>query len=189
MTRPSLSTATGDDGTTGLIGGSRVSKSDERIWSFGEVDELNSIIGLVLAEGDLPLSLRDQLPQVQRTLFEVGTDLAAPANIIVDRISSEHVATLERWGVALEAGLPPLTRFVLPGGSKAACFLHQARTVCRRAERCIIALAQKSEINPQLRVYINRLADYLFLAARTANMHAGAPETEWIPPTKQARSN
>jgi cob(I)alamin adenosyltransferase len=159
-----------------------VSKTDERIWSFGEVDELNAILGSVISEPDLPLALRDQLPQIQSTLFEVGTDLAAPEHVTVDRITQEHVALLERWGTALEANLPALTRFVLPGGSRAAALLHQARTVCRRAERCIVALATGQRINEHVRVYINRLSDYLFLAARTANMHAGIAETEWVSP-------
>ena len=183
MKRPSISTRTGDKGTTGLVNGKRVSKSSDRIQSYGDVDELNTIIGLVLAESTLPDPLRTQLCEVQRMLFTLGADLATPMDPEKDavRISAENVEALEQWGQRLEEDLERLTHFVLPRGSRAVCLLHQARTVCRRAERWMVSLAEHEEVNEHARVYINRLSDYLFLASRTVSKHLKEEETPWIP--------
>jgi len=183
MARPSISTRTGDSGKTGLFGGQRVSKASDRIQSYGDVDELNSLIGLVLSEADLPDSLRTQLCEMQRTLFVLGADLATPIEPGKDslRVTEQNVTALELWGERLEAELPALTHFVLPRGPRAACVLHHARTVSRRAERWIVALAQKEDINEHARIYINRLSDYLFLASRTVTMHQDEEEVAWIP--------
>ena len=181
MPRPTLSTATGDKGTTGLFGGKRVSKGSERIHGYGEVDELNAVLGLVLIE-DLPEILKTQLSEVQRRLFTLGADLATPleSSAKVERMTEEDVSTLEQWGVRLEKDLPQLTHFILPSGSQPGCLLHLARTVARRAERWLTALAAKEELNEHAKVYINRLSDYFFLAARTANKHVGMEERQWV---------
>lgn len=182
MSRPSISTATGDAGTTGLFGGQRVSKSDVRLHAYGTIDELNSLLGVVLAEPGLSDNLRQELAEVQSILFTVGADLATPfdSRSQVDRLPEEAVKALEKQSVALEEELPDLTHFILPGGSRSGALLHQARTVCRRAERWLIALNEQDKINEQVRVYVNRLSDYLFLAARQANKEQDVPETQWV---------
>jgi cob(I)alamin adenosyltransferase len=182
MARPSISTATGDTGTTGLYGGRRISKASPRIQAYGDVDELNAVLGLVLVESSLPPALQTQLMEIQRTLFTLGADLATPVDTgtPVQRISANHVSILEAWGYRFEANLPPLNKFILPSGSRAGCLLHQARTICRRAERWTVQLANDEAVNEHALVYLNRLSDYLFLAARTANQAAGQPETQWI---------
>lgn len=181
MAKPRISTGTGDDGTTGLLRGERISKSALRIHAIGTVDELNAILGVVLCERDLPESLRLPLERVQRALFSVGADIAShdPASgQSAHRLSAVFIGELEQWGSAMETALPALSRFILPGGSKAASLLHQARAVCRRAERWVVAMAQEEPVNPEVRVYLNRLSDYLFLAARMANSEQGQQEIE-----------
>lgn len=177
MDRPILSTGTGDDGTTGLLQGKRVPKSDLRIHALGTVDELNAILGVVLSESGLPKDLRDPLEHVQHALFNVGADIAA-SGVQSHRLSAMFIGELEQWGVSMEEGLPSLSRFILPGGSKIAALLHQARAVCRRAERWVVGLVREEwnagpersrGMNPEVRVYLNRLSDCLFLAARSAN--------------------
>ena len=180
--RPSISTRTGDRGTTGLYGGQRTSKSSPRIQAYGDVDELNALLGLVLCEHDLPEKLQTQLNEIQRVLFILGADLATPMESVakVTRINEQHIEMVEQWGKRLEEALPSLTHFVLPSGTRSGCLLHHARTVCRRAERWVVALSEKETVNEHACIYLNRLGDYLFITARTANKAAGQEEREWI---------
>lgn len=183
MVRPSISTTTGDKGQTGLYGGKRVSKASPRISAYGDLDELNAVLGLVLAEDNLPDTLRTQLNEIQRLLFSLGADLATPldSSAKVMRFSEREVAILEQWGERHEQALPKLTHFILPRGPRSACLLHQSRTVCRRAERWVVELQKTEPVNEQALIWLNRLSDYLFLAARLAVKHVGAAETPWIP--------
>ncbi|HEU4939720.1 MAG TPA: cob(I)yrinic acid a,c-diamide adenosyltransferase [Vicinamibacterales bacterium] len=175
-------TRTGDDGDTGLFDGTRVSKSSPRVAAYGDVDELNAWLGLVRASTD-DAGLSTMLEQIQRDLFGLGARLADPAKRIAERVTkaavtSEDVTRLEAWIDRIESELPPLRRFVLAGGSRAGAALHVARTVCRRAERSIVALGSEA-IEPELLIYVNRLSDLLFVMARAANRRSGAPELEW----------
>jgi cob(I)alamin adenosyltransferase len=175
-------TRTGDDGDTGLFDGTRVSKSDPRVAAYGEVDELNAWLGLVRASTD-DQSLKTMLEQIQRDLFGLGARLADPAKRIAERVtkasvSSHDVARLEDWIDRLESELPALRRFILAGGSETGAALHIARTVCRRAERSIVALGSEA-VEPELLIYVNRLSDLLFVMARAVNRRTGAPELEW----------
>ncbi|MDD5103805.1 MAG: cob(I)yrinic acid a,c-diamide adenosyltransferase [Candidatus Peribacteraceae bacterium] len=222
--RPHISTGTGDDGTTGLLKGERVPKSALRIHAIGTVDELNSILGVVLSEVGLPDDLRKEIERVQRALFNVGADLASASGS--PRLPAMSIGELEQWGAAMEQALPSLGNFILPGGSKIAALLHQARAVCRRAERWVVGLnhegktcgfplmgtpfprrlrssvgaretqrfarsfagsskscvsdatSQSSGVNTNVLVYLNRLSDCLFLAARMANRAKEHPEVE-----------
>lgn len=167
----SIVTKTGDNGTTGLLGGSRITKSSPRLHAYGTVDELNAIIGIVLVEKGLPSALRDHLSTLQHILFRLGADLAAAASLPIRRIDTEDVILIDEWIASLEYPLPPLQHFIVPGGCRAAALLHHASTVCRRAERWAVALAEKEAVNPQARIFLNRLSDHLFLAARSANAH------------------
>lgn len=179
--RPSISTRTGDAGTTGLFGGKRVQKSDVRIHAYGTVDELNSILGTVLSDAEVPEALQADLLSVQKTLFAIGSDLATPADstLQVDRLREQTVTLLEQRGAVLEAELDALTSFILPGGSRPGALLHHARTVCRRAERWVVELTAAEEVNTHVTVYLNRLSDYLFIAARYANKSLGQAEDIW----------
>ena len=176
-----LYTRTGDAGETSLFDNSRVSKADARIDAYGEVDELGAWIGLVLASNADPEVSRT-LAQIQRDLFAVGAQLADPAKKIAGRVikaflTDADVARLEGEIDRYEVGLPPLTRFLLAGGSPAGAALHVARTVCRRAERRIVGLVPP--VDPILLRYINRLSDLLFVLARATNQRVGVPEREW----------
>jgi cob(I)alamin adenosyltransferase len=168
-------TRTGDDGTTGLADGTRVAKDAARIDAMGEIDELNSAVGLVLAE-DLPPAMRASLLEVQHDLLDMGGELCLPGH---DIIGASHVSRLERELDALNATLPALKDFVLPGGSRAAAAAHLARTVCRRAERRLVALSRAESVPPLLLQYLNRLSDLLFVAARVLNRHAGGDDVLW----------
>ena len=172
----------GDRGETSLGDGSRVSKLDCRIGAFGAVDELNSYLGVALA-GGLPGDLRDVLARVQNELFDVGADLAVPYGVGDGRlrVDDEAIAALEAACDRFNADLPELRSFVLPGGTEAAARLHVARAVCRRAERDALTASQELEVNPLVLVYLNRLSDLLFIAARYANASAGADEPLWKP--------
>jgi cob(I)alamin adenosyltransferase len=179
----SIVTRTGDQGTTGLFGGQRISKSSPRLHAYGTVDELNAVVGLVLAEPGLPATLRGPLEQTQRMLFRVGADLATPEdaqNTRPVRIEPKDAHEAEQWIKALESTLPVLKRFILPSGSRVSALLHHARTICRRAERWVVALSEQEQLNPEIQIYLNRLGDYLFLAARQANREARAEEVEVI---------
>jgi cob(I)alamin adenosyltransferase len=178
-------TRTGDEGDTALFDGTRVSKADARVATYGEVDELNAWLGLVRAGTDDP-ELDVMLEHIQRDLFAIGARLADPRHRIADRVTKasaiahEDVARLEEWVDVLDAKLPVLRRFVLAGGSTTGAALHVARTVCRRAERAIVALAGTAgTVDPVVLTYVNRLSDLLFVMARTANHRAGVPEREW----------
>ncbi len=174
-------TRAGDTGETSLGDGSRVSKLDCRIASFGTVDELNALIGVALA-GELPPSFGPVLTRVQNELFDLGADLSVPWGIADRlRVTQELIDALERDCDGFNAALPELRSFVLPGGSEAAARLHVARTVCRRAEREVIAAGEEVELNPLVLVYLNRLSDLLFILARAANAAQGHGEPLWKP--------
>jgi cob(I)alamin adenosyltransferase len=168
-------TRTGDDGTTGLADGCRVRKDAVRIEAMGDVDELNSVLGVLLAE-DLPHALRATMIDVQHDLLDLGGELCLPGHAL---ISERHVAKLEVALDALNAALPALRDFILPGGSRAAAAAHLARTVCRRAERTLVALSLTETVSPLLLQYLNRLSDLLFVSARVLNRHAGGDDVLW----------
>jgi cob(I)alamin adenosyltransferase len=174
-------TRSGDDGTTGLLGPGRVRKSDPRVEAYGSVDELNATLGVVRAL-DTAGWLGADLASIQSLLFSLGAELAAttPAPLAtMTRIGDADVAALEQIIDRLDAGLPALKNFVLPAGSALAAELHLARTVCRRAERRLVALAETAAVEPRLVHFLNRLADLLFVMARWCNHRAGVPEVEW----------
>ncbi len=180
-------TRSGDAGETSLGDGTRVSKLDPRIGAFGAVDEVTSHIGLALAAPDLPREIGEVLERVQNELFDLGADLSVPLERGDRlRVSEALVERLEQDCDRLNAGLEPLTSFVLPGGSEAAARLHVARAVCRRAEREAWAAAREAAVNPQALIYLNRLSDLLFIAARVANR--GRPEPVWRPGSSQPRA-
>ena len=171
----------GDAGETSLGDGSRVSKLDERIAAFGTVDELNAVLGIVIT-GSCPDAIRAVLVRVQNELFDLGADLSVPLDHHGRlRVTQALVDRLEAECDAFNEELPALTSFVLPGGSEAAAGLHQARTVCRRAEREALVAAGAHDVNPLTLVYLNRLSDLLFILARVANAEAGQPEPLWKP--------
>ena len=179
-------TRTGDDGTTGLLGAGRVPKHDARVEAYGSVDELNAALGVARA-ADRKRWFAELLPRLQASLFQLGGELAAPdpaAIATLARLDDADVVALERAIDGLERDLPPLTKFVLPGGTPLAASLHLARTVCRRAERRVTARAAARAgaaggVEPRLVRYLNRLADLLFVMARWSNHRAGAPESVW----------
>jgi cob(I)alamin adenosyltransferase len=175
-------TKTGDDGTTGLINGQRVNKYSLRVESYGTIDELNSIIGLARTNCEFE-TLSVALKSISNSLFNLGSDLATPLNpppkFEVIRLKSENITYLENLIDNYTDQLPPLRNFILPGGTLCASYLHQARTVCRRAERLIVRLAAEEKIGDNIVIYINRLSDYLFTAARFANFLSNVPDSEW----------
>jgi cob(I)alamin adenosyltransferase len=167
---------------TSLGDGSRVPKLDCRIGAFGTVDELNAAVGVVLADPGLPERLREPLERIQNDLFDVGADLSVPFGI-GDRLRVEqtHIERLEQLCDEFNADLPMLKSFVLPGGTPAAARLHVARTTCRRAERDALTADGENGINSHVLAYLNRLSDFLFIAARWANQDAGRDEPLWRP--------
>lgn len=180
-------TKTGDEGETSLFAGGRVSKDDARLHAYGTIDELNSILGMARAYG-LDAALDQKIAQVQAELFEVGADLATPleadAKWIV-RVDEEMVQHLETEIDDFESELTPLKNFILPSGTPVAASLHFARTVCRRAERWIVSLSHIVEINPVVQHYVNRLSDWLFVAARIANHRANVEDVVWQSPRQK----
>jgi len=177
-------TRTGDQGTTGLFGGGRVPKSDSRVAAYGDVDELNSVLGLVRATP--PADFHDDLLDlIQRDLFAIGGHLATPdptkvrAALAKARLSTERVTVFEQTIDDADRELAPLTAFVLPGGTAKAAALHLARTVCRRTERSVVGLAAEAEVPTDFVVYLNRLSDLLFTLARLANHRAGLADLTW----------
>jgi cob(I)alamin adenosyltransferase len=178
-------TKTGDKGETGLLGGRRVSKADPRIVAYGAVDELNSSIGLAISflrQKKQFSDLVDVLVQVQNDLFVVGSDLADPAYPQAGktpRADGKMASALEPIIDRFESELEPITFFILPGGSVEASLLHQARSVARRGETAVVSLSKGQTINPAIVVYINRLSDMLFVAARLANKRLGVPDVAW----------
>jgi cob(I)alamin adenosyltransferase len=174
-------TRTGDDGTTGLLGPGRVRKSAPRVEAYGAVDELNAVLGVARA-ADLDRWVDEELGGIQSMLFTLGAELASVApglRTTLDQITEDDVVTLERWIDRREADLPRLTTFILPGGTPLAAQLHLARTVCRRAERRVVALAEHEPVDGAVLRYLNRLADLLFVLARWCGHHAGAAEIPW----------
>jgi cob(I)alamin adenosyltransferase len=175
-------TRTGDEGHTGLFDGTRVPKSDPRVAAYGDVDELNAWLGLVAASA-VDDDVHDKLVQVQRDLFALGARLGDPSHRIAGRVTKaaitpEDIARLERWIDGFDTELTPLRRFILAGGTAAGASLHVARTVCRRAERAMVALGDDA-FEPELLHYVNRLSDLLFTMARAVNRRAGVAELEW----------
>ncbi len=169
-------TRTGDDGTTGLANGERIDKTDARVAAFGDVDEANSAIGLLLSETNLPPEIGTALTRIQHELFDVGAELSLPGH---RQICGEHVARLERNLDSLNDALPPVKEFVLPGGTRSAAVCHLARTICRRAERNAWAAHKLVALNPELLRYLNRLSDLLFVMARYLARQNGREETLW----------
>ena len=169
-------TRTGDDGTTGLGDGQRVTKDSVRVAAYGDVDELNSAIGVVLATGEADEVTTDGLINVQSRLFDLGGELCIPGTEIV---TAEFVTDLETLLDQLNADLPPLKDFVLPGGTRAAAACHLARTICRRAERSVWSLARSEDVNEYSLKFLNRLSDLLFVIARHLNRRAGRSEPLW----------
>lgn len=182
-------TKTGDKGTTSLYGGDRVSKNHIRIHTFGEVDELNSYIGLIRSYNNQK-KIDNQLQIIQNSLFDIGAELATPENKMIlakgkprlkSLISEKYITQLEKWIDAMDEQLPTLTQFILPTGNVPTSISHIARTICRRVERSIISLTKAEEIRPILQKYLNRLSDYLFVLARYLGNKAGIKETFWTP--------
>ncbi len=168
-------TRTGDEGSTGLGDGSRVQKDSLRVTAYGTTDELNSVIGMVLAIA-VPDVIRTVLTEVQHHLFDLGGELCIPGHVA---LGEQHVNWLERQLDALNDDLPALKDFILPGGGPAAATCHLARTVCRRAERCVISLGAEEQLPPQSIVYLNRLSDLLFVICRVLARHEGGSEVLW----------
>ena len=172
-------TKTGDDGTTGLIGGSRVRKSNPRIIAYGAVDELNSSLGIVLSL-KLDADIANLLTKIQNDLFVVGADLANPdLKNISNKVTDEMVEFLESSIDKLEMELTPISYFILPGGDQTASHMHMARAISRRAETCIVYLSEIEEINKTCKIYINRLADLLFVLARVINKRKMIKDIAW----------
>ena len=174
-----ITTRTGDKGETGLGDGSRVSKDSLRVAALGDIDELNSALGVLLAE-DLPAEVREALltafHEIQHDLFDLGGELSIPGHSL---LKAAAVARLEKLLQEWNASLAPLKEFVLPGGCRAAAAAHLARTVCRRAERSVVALGRKESVGEPARQYLNRLSDLLFVAGRALNRAAGAGYVQW----------
>lgn len=169
-------TKTGDAGETSLVGGQRVSKAAARVAAFGDVDEVNSLLGVartVLADAEVEIVLA----RLQNELFILGADLASPMEVPLRRVDEALVTELEALIDKFLAELEPLQEFILPSGCQAGALLHLARTVARRAERSVVALSTENQINPQALIYLNRLSDFLFVIARVVNHRAGIPET------------
>lgn len=190
-----LYTRTGDDGTTGLFGNQRVSKDHPRVEAYGTIDELNAALGFAAAQCDpespFESAVLDILAQLQSRLFDIGADVATPegdkheSKII--RITDEMVEEAERWIDEIDAGNNPMKSFIMPGGSELAARLHLARTVCRRAERTMIALNHSEPVSRGAIVYVNRVSDLLFAMARRANREAGVDDVPWVPAKKQTK--
>ena len=183
-------TKTGDKGQTSLFTGQRVSKTDPFIEALGTVDECNSAIGTALAfvpETPQMKATRDQLETIQHALFDVGAALATPLTRAVTsklektRFDHQEIEMLEKWIDAMEAELPPLKAFILPGGHPAGAALHLARSICRRSERRVLPLYRNDDVSDTVLIYLNRLSDYLFSVSRYVNFLVKCPETKWMP--------
>ncbi len=170
-----ITTKTGDAGTTGLGDGSRVAKTHPRVAAMGDIDELNSFVGLLLTE-EMPSFLREALIDVQHDLFDLGGEMSIPGYVA---ITEAHVVRLEMLTASLNADLPMLKDFILPGGSRAATYAHLVRTICRRAERALITLTAVEEVSAHSHVYLNRLSDMAFVLARVLNRHIGHGDVLW----------
>jgi cob(I)alamin adenosyltransferase len=173
-----IATRTGDGGTTGLGDGSRVSKSDLRVWAMGDVDELNSAIGMLIALG-VPqdaLGMNTLLAEVQQDLLDLGGELSIPGYTL---LKDARVAALDAWLTTANATLPRLQEFIRPGGTLPAAQAHVCRTVCRRAERLVVELAESQAVSSAARQYLNRLSDAMFVMARVLNRSGGGSEQQW----------
>jgi cob(I)alamin adenosyltransferase len=195
LVRMRIYTKRGDDGSTGLFGGPRVGKDDLRVSAYGDVDELNSALGVARSalQADARLADLDRFAaRLQSELFDLGAELATPdldsVKMAVPRTQAEDVLRLEREIDRLEAELPELRAFILPGGTPAAAQLHLCRTVCRRAERLVVALSRKEKVSAHALAYVNRLSDLLFVMARAACHRAGAGEIQWQPSAARPRT-
>ena len=169
-------TRTGDDGTTGLGDGSRVPKDSARVEAYGTVDELNSALGVLLAVPKLPEDVTAVLTRIQHELFDMGGELCIPGQRV---FTAEHVSRLENWLDGFNDALPPLREFILPGGGPAAAACHLARTIARRAERRVWALARAESVSPEVAKYLNRPSDLLFVLARVLARHERGTEVLW----------
>lgn len=178
----SIATRTGDDGTTGLGDGSRTSKDDPRVAALGDVDELNSVIGLLRAEA-VSEAVDADLSHIQHHLFDLGAELCIPGHTAV---SEAQVAHLDARLAHYNANLPGLQEFILPGGTRAAALAHLARTVCRRAERTVITLARDSAVQAPVRLYLNRLSDLMFVLARVLNREGDGGDVYWQGPNARS---
>lgn len=174
-------TRTGDEGTTGLGDGTRVTKDCPRVEAYGAVDECNSAVGMVLAVQEIPADVRRVLTEVQHDLFDLGGELCIPG---FENVHEAQLVRLDGWLERYNATLPRLDEFILPGGSRAAAQAHVARTVARRAERAVVALGERETVRPLCRQYLNRLSDLLFVLARVLNRHAGGSDVLWDPARK-----
>lgn len=183
-------TKTGDKGETSLFTGQRVPKNNPYIEALGTVDECNSFLGTALAYFQNTQEMnqvRSQIETIQHALFDVGAALATPrtsannSKIEKTRFDKEEIEVLEKWIDAMDAELPPLHAFILPGGHPAGAHLHVARSVCRRAERCVLPLHYKGDVSDTVIIYLNRLSDYLFTVSRYVNFLNRSPETHWVP--------
>ena len=182
--KSNIYTKTGDGGSTALVDGSRVKKDSKRIEAYGNVDELSSVLGLIASGQDCPDEIKGEITHIQHVMFEIGGYLATPQPQDSERVLpgiKEETEKIEGWIDSLDERLPKLNSFIIPGGTELGCRCHQARTVCRRAERHIIALGTTEYVDPEVVAYINRLSDYLFVAARYMNFIAGVEETAWRP--------
>lgn len=177
-----IATRAGDDGTTGLGDGSRVAKDSTRVAAMGDVDELNSTLGVILAEPQLDAEIAADLREVQHELFDMGAELCIPG---YTKLQDTHVSRLDARLAHYNGTLPPLREFILPGGSRPAALLHVARTVCRRAERAVVALQRMEPVNQPVVQYLNRLSDLLFVMARVANRALGADDVYWRNPNRK----
>lgn len=187
--KSNLYTGTGDAGTTSLVGGQRIKKTAVRLEAYGTLDEFSSFIGVVAAAADCPAALKKQLLMIQNCLFDAGSYLATgvePGSTpACYSINEDTIAEIESWIDALDSDTPRIKAFVLPGGSPLSSHCHVARTVCRRAERRILALAAEEYVDPILLKWINRLSDYLFIAARYINFSLGVEEIVWKPTSRK----
>jgi cob(I)alamin adenosyltransferase len=170
-----IATRTGDNGTTGLGDGSRTDKDSARVHALGDVDELNSFVGLLLCE-DMPPELREELISIQHDLFDLGGEICIPGYQLITEV---HVARLDSLLENYNASLAPLTEFILPAGSRASSISHVCRTVCRRAERSIVTLGKAEKIHDTPRQYVNRLSDLMFVLSRVLNRFAGGSDVLW----------
>ncbi|MFC1683918.1 cob(I)yrinic acid a,c-diamide adenosyltransferase [Pseudomonadota bacterium] len=172
---PRIYTRTGDQGTTVLGDGRRVEKDSLRIEAIGSIDELNSFLGMLVTK-NLPDDIKDSLRQIQHQLFGLGAELAAPGHY---PLPGTAITVMEQQMDELSEALPPLKAFILPGGSPAAATCHYARSLCRQAERRVVALSHQEEVDAHIKRYLNRLSDLLFVMARSLNQAAGGMETPW----------
>lgn len=180
--KSNLYTRTGDAGTTSLVDGSRTSKDHPRVEAYGDIDELSSVMGLVGSLKECPDEVRGQIREIQNELFNIGSYLATPvSNGSEKRLEGidNAITRLEGWIDTLDEQTPKIRQFILPGGCEGAVRCHVSRTVCRRAERKVITLSRDSYVDPQLLAYLNRLSDYLFIAARFLNFLSGEKEIVW----------